>query len=112
MKEIELAGWILLPIGKDTVSVDYINWQKRSWLVPAWIDFSDKNIKMPMRLIAPRFVPGHTPPPGPEILNIFTRLRLPEIVLDPNHKLSELAPLIDIIERPALFMRSTQAMVA
>lgn len=112
MKEIELAGWILLPIGGDTLNVEYINWQNRSWLVPSWIDLIDKNVKMPMRLIAPRFVAGHTPPAGPEILNIFTRLRLPEIVLDPNHKLAELAPLIDIIERPALYMRSTQALVA
>ncbi len=112
VKEIELAGWISLPIGRDIVHVDYINWQNRCWLVPAWISIADENLKMPARLIAPRFVAGHTPPPGPEVLNIFTRLRLPEIVLDPNNKLPELVHVIDIVERPSLYMRSMQALVA
>ncbi|QCJ00816.1 hypothetical protein [Agrobacterium larrymoorei] len=112
MKEIELAGWVLLPIGKTTMSIDYVNWQNRSWLVPAWVDVADKGIRLPTRLIAPRFVSGHTPPPGPETLEIFKRLRLPEIVFDANHSLDQLVPLIEIVERPALFMRSIHALVA
>lgn len=112
MIEIELGGWILLPIGRTTANIDYINWQNRSWLVPKWIDVVEKDIRIPIRLIAPRFVQGHVPPQGPEILNIFKRLQLPDIVFDADNSLSVLSPLIDVVERPALFVRSIQAMVA
>lgn len=112
MKEIDLAGWVLLPIGRAAVNVDYINWEKRSWLVPKWIDVPNKDIRVPLRLIAPRFVQGHVPPQGPEILNIFKRLQLPDIVFDADNTLSVISPLIDLVERPALFLRSMQAMVA
>lgn len=112
MIEIKLAGWILLPIGRDTISVDYINWQNRSWIVPKWMDVVNGDIRMPLRLIAPRFVKGHVPPQGPETLNIFKRLQLPDIILDADNSLSTLTPLIDVIERPAVFIRHSQAMVA
>ncbi len=109
MEEIELAGAVMLPIGSSIRPVDYVNWNNRSWLAPVWLEAPHGNTRQPLRLIAPRYAPGFTPPPGPEVLNLFQRVQLTQHVLEQGFVPDDLVPLVEIVESPPVFIRVNSA---
>lgn len=104
MEEVTIGGTILLPVGATICDVTFINWNNRSWLVPVWMQSPDGKIRRPLRLVGPRFAPGHTCPPGPDVLEIFQQIILPRSVLEQGHIPPELKPAVEIIENPAIFV--------
>lgn len=105
MEEIELAGQVILPVGGSMLRVDYINWQNRAWLAPIWLDAPDGKTRIPLRLIAPKYAPGFTAPPGPEVLQIFRQMPLTPHALDQGHVPADLATIVEIVENPPVFLR-------
>jgi hypothetical protein len=109
MEEIELCGTVTLPVGRSILSVDYVNWNNRCWLVPVWLEAPNGQTRQPLRLIAPKHAPGFTPPPGPEALNIFHQTPLTQHVLDQGFIPIDLAPILEIVESPPVFIRINSA---
>lgn len=106
MEEIEIGGTVMLPVGANLLRVDYVNWQGRAWLAPIWLEEANGNTRRPLRLIAPRFAPGVSPPPGPDVLNIFQQMPLIQPTLDQGFVPAEMAPLLHIVENPNVFVRN------
>lgn len=104
MEEIEVAGTVVLPIGDNVLQVDYVIWQNRAWLSPVYLEaFTGE--RRPLRLIAPRFLPGFNPPPGPDVLNIFQQVTLPMATLEQGFIPAELEPILEIVESPEVRIR-------
>ena len=103
MEEIEIAGQIILPIGGGVVTMDYVNWQNRSWLAPIWIEPVAGGQIRPLRLVAPRMAPGFSAPPGPELLHMFQRMPLPESLYQQGHIPAEFANLVVVVENPPVY---------
>ncbi|TBE67441.1 hypothetical protein [Rhizobium ruizarguesonis] len=103
MEEIEIAGQVMLPMGGGVVTMDYVNWQNRSWLAPVWIEDIASGQIRPLRLVAPRMAPGFSAPPGPELLHTFQQMPLPESLYQQGHIPAELANLVMVVENPPVF---------
>lgn len=104
MDEIEVAGTVTLPIGANVMPVEYVIWQNRAWLAPIYLEAPNGELR-PLRLIAPRFVPGFNPPPGPDVLNIFQQVPLSMATLEQGFIPAELEPVIEIVENPEVLIR-------
>lgn len=103
MEEIEIAGRVMLPMGGGIVMMDYVNWQNRSWLAPVWIEDIASGQIRPLRLIAPKMAHGFAAPPGPEFLQMFQQMPLPESVYEQGHIPDEFANIVVVAENPPVF---------
>ncbi|TLX12130.1 hypothetical protein [Rhizobium sp. MHM7A] len=103
MEQIEIAGQIMLPMGGGVVMMDYVIWQNRCWLVPIWLEPIAGGQIRPLRLIAPRMAAGYAAPPGPELLQTFQQMPLPESVYQQGHIPAEYANLVAVVESPPVF---------
>lgn len=97
---VEIGGVVHLPIGGEVWLVEWIEYRGRAWLTPLWIASPDGKWRRPLRIIAPKFAPGHTPPPGPAILEIFQEMPLPASLLEKGVIPEELASLVEVHENP------------
>lgn len=91
-------------VGGQIWDIDFIEHDGRTWLVPLWSISPDGKSRRPLRLIAPRFAPGHKPAPGPEVLAIFRQMPIPAFLLEQGVIPPELAPLIEVRENPDIWL--------
>lgn len=105
MEEIEFGGTVTLPVGGSILSIDYVNWNNRSWLTPVWLEARNGQTRQPLRLIAPKYVPGFPPQSGPATLNIFHQMPLTQHVLDQGFIPIDLAAILEVVESPSVFIR-------
>lgn len=104
MDEVEISGAVVLPIDGCLMSIDYIEWQGRAWLVPIWIE-DNEGCRRPARLIGPNFCPEGPPVRGPSILQIFREMPLTSVVLVRGAASGTYSPILEIIERPNVCVR-------
>jgi hypothetical protein len=109
MQEVQIGGTVMIPVGNSIWTVAYVEWNNRAWLTPLWLQSSDGTKRRPVRLIAPKFAPGHTPIPGPDVLKIFQKFRLTAAVLEQGHIPAELGPIVEIVENPEIFIAVSAA---
>ena len=105
MEEVSVLGQILLPMGASIGRMDYISWQNRCWLVPHWLEAPNGD-RTPLRLVAPKVAAGYAAPPGPDLLEIFRNMPLPQSTYDQGHILPELANFVVIVENPPVVVKA------
>jgi len=103
MEEVEIAGQLKVPLGGGVATMDYVRWRNRCWLVPIWLEPVTGGRIRPLRLIAPRIAPGYEAPAGPELLQLFQNMPLPESVYLMGHIPANLANIVMIVESPPVF---------
>lgn len=105
MEEVSVLGQILLPVGGSIGYMDYISWQNRCWLVPHWLEAPNGD-RTPLRLVAPKMAAGYSSPPGPDVLEMFRNMPLPQPTYDQGHIPADLANVVLIIESPPVVVRA------
>ncbi|MGU9982334.1 hypothetical protein ACJ4V0_20055 [Phreatobacter sp. HK31-P] len=108
-EEIEIQGMVPAMSGPSVRMIEWVNFQNRAWLAPLWLPSRDAKWMRPVRLIAPKFAPGHSPPSGPEVLDIFQQVPIPEALLDSLAPQTVSTPLLEILENPQAISKNPAA---
>lgn len=103
MEKVEIGGVALIPIGPHIHKVEWIIFENRAWLAPLWMLSIDQKMMRPVRIVAPRFAPGHTPPDGDEAFRLFVAVQLTDELLEQGIVPPELAALVEVREEPPIW---------
>lgn len=102
----EFGGKITILSDGNILSIEWVTFEGRAWVVPQWHVSPDKQFLRPVRIIAPRFAQGIAPPAGPDILQIFGQMQLPQTLLEQGVIPPDIAPVVEVRENPELAVRN------
>lgn len=110
IEQIEIMGTVPVETDIDRRDVEWVTYRSRAWLAPLWIVSYDGQWLRPVRLIAPKWMPGHTPISGVEPLRLLWKsVPVPAILLDSAEAPEGEWPLLDILEGPQIVSRNPAA---
>lgn len=109
IEQVEIMGVVDVQTEHACYSVEWVNYRNRAWLVPFWIESYDGQWLRPVRLIAPKWTPGHTPLPGVEILHLLQKGQVPSTLLENEEAPQAEWPQLNILEGPEIIARNPAA---
>ncbi len=84
----------------EVLSIDAIQFEGRSWIVPIWLAPLGGSKKRPIRIIAPRFPPGVNVNDPDLLQSFFQGVQLPRALLKQGFLPQELERLVEVRENP------------